>query len=200
MNKACCLQGRSCLFAKTHFRTSSYIEILKTVNCMILSMEHTILNKAKPSLVMPCLLASLGNQYLCYWKYSIHAILARDISSTSTVSVLMKDMVLGCLKWVQNLKKLWRYGQFCRHIISACLRHCPWRPLFWLFHASCYTLFSSFEDRLVNSFPLVPHICVNELGRHWFRQWLVACLAPSHCLNQYCRIVNWTLGNKLQWN
>ena len=43
---------------------------------------------------------------------------------------------------------------------------------------------------------LVPHICVRELGQHWLRQWLVACSAPSHCLNQCWLIVNWTPGNK----
>ena len=47
---------------------------------------------------------------------------------------------------------------------------------------------------------LVPHICVSELYQHWFRQWLVACSAPSHSLNQCWGIVNWTIGNKLQWN
>ena len=47
---------------------------------------------------------------------------------------------------------------------------------------------------------LVPHICVNEPGQHWFRWWLVAYSAPSHYLNQCWLIVNWTLRNKLQWN
>ena len=32
---------------------------------------------------------------------------------------------------------------------------------------------------------LMPHICVSELGQHWFRLWLVAWSAPSHYLNQY---------------
>ena len=35
---------------------------------------------------------------------------------------------------------------------------------------------------------------------HWFRKWLVAWSTPSHYLNQCWNIVNWTLGNKLQWN
>ena len=38
------------------------------------------------------------------------------------------------------------------------------------------------------------------INHHWFRQWLVAWPAPSHYLNQCWDIVNWTLGNKLQWN
>ena len=46
----------------------------------------------------------------------------------------------------------------------------------------------------------MPHICVGELGQHWFRQWLVACSAPSHYWNQCWLIVNWTLWNKLLWN
>ena len=39
--------------------------------------------------------------------------------------------------------------------------------------------------------PLVLHICVSELGQHWFRS------APSHYLNQRWLIINWTLHNKL---
>ena len=47
---------------------------------------------------------------------------------------------------------------------------------------------------------LVPHICINEAGPNWLRQWLVTCWAPSHHLNQCWDIVNWTLRKKLQWN
>ena len=35
---------------------------------------------------------------------------------------------------------------------------------------------------------------------HWFRWWLVTWLAPSHYLNQWWNIVNWSPGKKLQWN
>ena len=49
-------------------------------------------------------------------------------------------------------------------------------------------------------FRLVPPICVSELGQHWFRLWLVGCPAPSHYLNKWWNIVNWTLRNKLQWS
>ena len=37
-------------------------------------------------------------------------------------------------------------------------------------------------------------------NHHWFSQWLVAWSAPSHYPNQFCDIVYWTPGNKLQWN
>ena len=37
-------------------------------------------------------------------------------------------------------------------------------------------------------------------NHHWFRYWLVAYPTSSHYLNQCWNIVNWTLGNKLQWN
>ena len=57
-----------------------------------------------------------------------------------------------------------------------------------------------YGDKCLTHLPLVPHICVNELGHHWFRQWLVACSVPSHCLNQCWLIVNWTPGNIFQWN
>ena len=48
--------------------------------------------------------------------------------------------------------------------------------------------------------PLVSHICVSEIGQYWFRWWLIAYSVPSHYLNQLWHIVNWTLGNKFQWN
>ena len=35
---------------------------------------------------------------------------------------------------------------------------------------------------------------------YWFRKWLVACSAPSHCPNQCWLIVNWTLGDRLKSN
>ena len=41
---------------------------------------------------------------------------------------------------------------------------------------------------------------IGGLGHHWLRQWFVACLAPSHYLNQYWHSVNWTPRNNFQWN
>ena len=53
---------------------------------------------------------------------------------------------------------------------------------------------------LLTHLPLVPHICVRQYGKHWFRLWPVAYLAPSHYLHQWWVIVNWILRNTLQWN
>ena len=33
-----------------------------------------------------------------------------------------------------------------------------------------------------------------ELGHHWIRQWRVACLVPSHYLNQCWNIMKYTVG------
>ena len=63
-------------------------------------------------------------------------------------------------------------------------------------NASCLNVLTKWLTHL----PLVPHICVSELGQHWFRYWLVAYSALHHYLNQCCVIVDWTFGNKLQWN
>ena len=41
----------------------------------------------------------------------------------------------------------------------------------------------------------VTHTRISKLEHIWFRYWLVAWSAPSHCLNQCWNIVNWTLGN-----
>ena len=38
------------------------------------------------------------------------------------------------------------------------------------------------------------------VSQHWFRSGLVTWPAPSHDLNQCWDILNWTLGNKIQWN
>ena len=46
----------------------------------------------------------------------------------------------------------------------------------------------------------VMYICITKLGHHCFRLWLSTWSVPSHYLNQCWFIVNWTLGNKLQWN
>ena len=46
----------------------------------------------------------------------------------------------------------------------------------------------------------VTHICIGNLRHHWFRKWLVTCLATSHYLNQCWVIINLTLKKKLQWN
>ena len=58
----------------------------------------------------------------------------------------------------------------------------------------------SFQCLGLTHLALVTHICVSELGHHWFRQQLVACSVPNHYLNQCWFIVNWTPGNKFQWN
>ena len=47
---------------------------------------------------------------------------------------------------------------------------------------------------------ILMHVCINKLGHHWFRWWLVALLAPIHYQNQFWHMFNWTLRNKLQWN
>ena len=47
--------------------------------------------------------------------------------------------------------------------------------------------------------PLVTHICLSELGHHWFRWWLVTCSVPSHYLNQCWFLVNWgPLGTNIR--
>ena len=42
---------------------------------------------------------------------------------------------------------------------------------------------------------VVLHICINELGLHWLRLWLVASSVTSHYTNQCGIIVNWTLDS-----
>ena len=53
---------------------------------------------------------------------------------------------------------------------------------------------------LVFSFTLLTAENVSKQGQHCYRLWLVACLVPSHYLNQWCYILNWILGNTFQMN
>ena len=48
--------------------------------------------------------------------------------------------------------------------------------------------------------PLVLHICISELGPHWFRQWLVASSTTGHYRNKCWLIVNLSSGNTFQCN
>ena len=44
------------------------------------------------------------------------------------------------------------------------------------------------------------HICIYKVGHHWIRWYIIACLAPSHYLNQWLLIVNWNTTKKFQCN
>ena len=65
------------------------------------------------------------------------------------------------------------------HIKKSAAR---WRPFVQVFQ--CITHWGQ-----------VTHTRISKLEHIWFRYWLVAWSAPSHCLNQCWNIVNWTLGN-----
>ena len=77
-----------------------------------------------------------------------------------------------------------------------------------LFHIVFYVTISiSFDEALafvrrlyIIHWDRVTHICVNKQGHHWFRLLVVVWPAPSHYLNQCWNIVDWTIGNKFQWN
>ena len=84
---------------------------------------------------------------------------------------------------------------------------CLWHRLTTSLYTCANSKLSFFQHQylvkgyiLLTHLPLVPHICVSESGQHWFRYWLVAYSAPSHYLNQCWDIINWAIGNKLQWN
>ena len=87
---------------------------------------------------------------------------------------------------------------------------CAWKLLIMLITSSTIDyhdngqlwlmIVSNRMDQGLSYWGRVTHICVIEMGHHWFMQWLVAFSAPSHYLNQWWLMVNWTLGNKVQWN
>ena len=90
-------------------------------------------------------------------------------------------------------------------VYAAQTKSIPWLLMPWPLrrqvissNGTDYAMSSTRTD--LNSPLMVPHICVSELGQHWFRWWLVACIVPSHYLNQGCIMTNWTLTNKRKWN
>ena len=109
---------------------------------------------------------------------------------------------LGVMAW---------YCQTTNHYLNQCwhssLRHTCVIRIRWVNLLSFIRINTCFRNTTTAWFsmtrlnpPLMPHICISEVGHHWFRQWLVACSAPSHCLNQCWLIINWALRNKLHWN
>ena len=80
-------------------------------------------------------------------------------------------------------------------------------PIFYLYSQSIVLILMSGQIvvlttnySLINSLRPSDAYMHQQINHHWFRQWLVAWPAPSHYLNHCWNIVNWTLGNKLQWN
>ena len=85
-------------------------------------------------------------------------------------------------------KKLWRaispWDQNSTHPADQCFKST-------FLHANIWSL---------THWGLVAHIRISKLDHHWYRQWLVACSAPSHYLNQCWYTVKWTTGNTFRWN
>ena len=54
--------------------------------------------------------------------------------------------------------------------------------------------------RLLIYWCLVKHICIDELGHRWLRQWLFNCSTLRHYLNRCQFIANCTPRHKLQSN
>ena len=48
--------------------------------------------------------------------------------------------------------------------------------------------------------PLRPSDAYILLGHHWFKKWLVACLATSHCPYQRWINNNWARRNRFKWH
>ena len=90
--------------------------------------------------------------------------------------------------WWMKPPKFWNYGRrmmFCGTYDEY--RHLHTRPIC----KNCHRLLNAYNKFIE---------AVWRIYHHWFRWWLVAWPAPSHYLNQCWNIVNWTLGNKFQWN
>ena len=98
----------------------------------------------------------------------------------------------------------WETTLHC-NVVSHWLRPYPEWSQILLDYVPCKHVIGSFYGRNTGGYQLNPLRPSDAYMRrwsnhHWFRQWLVDRSAPSHYLNQCWNIVNWTIGNKLQWN
>ena len=109
----------------------------------------------------------------------------------------MSWMGFSLLKQQQHLGFLSQHTFIRRICLQSTLGHCClFRSttacvqsiiLIWQKIAIPTAGWMSYLNKVVGIFthlPIVPHICVSKLSKHWSRQWLVACSAQSHYLNQ----------------
>ena len=94
---------------------------------------------------------------------------------------------LGNDTWTVWYIEAWtKWLQFCRHFHLNFLSYEPKSPI------GCSMCVTSFFNHLTLGGRATSY-GVNEVGHHWFRQWLVACSSPSNYLDQCWLIVNGTL-------
>ena len=119
------------------------------------------------------------------WHFFSSVIIQLTIVWIMTKYLTWNDHVHTHIEWIwfsQRFNSLWLSdAMWCQNILANICSAC--NGLLLLTHR-----------------PLMPHICISESVQHWFRKWLVAYSVPSHYLNQYWFIVNWTPRNKHQWS
>ena len=131
---------------------------------------------------------ALSERMLAY-----HHIIKWTVYEKYIIKMWIKIQRLSYKKMMFKIR--WQYGGY---FISV-----PWRGD-WSIFPYCHIRKNNLHSRtrfvwLTTSSPLVPHICVGELGQQRFKWWLGAEQATSHYLNQCWTIVKWTLRNKFQW-
>ena len=93
--------------------------------------------------------------------------------------------------------------KFHVHVLCGC-RQKPNDCQLCLFQNGCLVILNNVQLQSTHCYPLLwgGGILVDHWSAisSWFSWWLVTWPAPSHYLNQWWNIVDWTLGNKLQWN
>ena len=89
---------------------------------------------------------------------------------------------------------IWQLVPHRKKIKKLSIPYLHYSPKYWFFYSYSVTTWSWLIPTILTHCCLVMPYVMNG-----FRQWLFACLAQSHYLNQ-CWLVNWTNRNKLQWN
>ena len=136
---------------------------------------------------------------LTHWGRDKMAAISQTTLSNNFFRMKMFEFRLRFLWNLFPRPQLTIFHHCCRWWLGAGQATSHYLKQWWLIYRRIYA--SSGLNELTH-LPLVPHTCiwVRESGQLWFRYWLGTYLAPSHYLNQWWNIVNWTLRNKLQWN
>ena len=85
------------------------------------------------------------------------------------------------VKCSNSAQQLWSYSICKNRVLSENDRR-AWRSNYHLVDLRAKT-----DPYNLIHLPLIPQICVSELGQHSLSWWLVVCSAPNCCPNQCCR-------------
>ena len=149
--------------------------------------------------IFRCILGSSESEYTIELNWYSYTLCTRYSWCKYNWDEIVKVVdIVSQIQLLINFKRLqgWLVSTMIKSTISFTFTcHCKFRSICKLSVLTHFDVSVPLKcDICIYLCTLAPHICVRELGQHWFREWLVAWSAPSHYLNRWWLIVNWPLG------